>query len=315
MFVNKCFPLELRQTIKDLASDINSALALPNGDGPHLRYALDLASKGRTPFSAGLVEDIFRLCDLVGRAYATPDGRRWVEKARRAPQTTRRSHRTDSSDSSSSARPRRREEPSSGRGKAKRATFSGTSDSDSGQQHRHAGRDKPSNRQVTPRIYHAAEKDSDAPSFPPRIARRREHVSRLPSRETRVLRHHDNETRAETSVLSTPSADSPPSIQHMVEAITAAAITAIDRHLACIGFYPPYDSASSHNAVNTQRPRAHPAPVVAPPPRRVPWLHPRTPPRPLLETPALERPCACSSAPTVGGFRGPNHEPRRGPFK
>ena len=55
---------------------------------------------------------------------------------------------------------------------------------------------------------------------------RREHTQRLPSRV------------AETSAEYTPGTDSPPSMQHMVEAIAAAAIAAVHRHLAHIGSIP-----------------------------------------------------------------------------
>ncbi|CAM9985998.1 unnamed protein product, partial [Ascophyllum nodosum] len=75
------------------------------------------------------------------------------------------------SDTASSARPRRRDDPSSGRGNSKRATLSETSDSDG--HPRHHGHTHLEKRQVTARIYHASDEDSDAPSFPPQIFRYR----------------------------------------------------------------------------------------------------------------------------------------------
>ena len=161
---------------------------------------------------------------------------------------------------------RRREDPSSGRGNAKRATFSGTSDSDSSQHPRRAERDRLDRRQVPPRIFHAAERSgSDAPSFPPRISRQREHMQRLPPRV------------ANSSIENTPGADLPPSLQQMVEAVTAAAIAAVDRHLAQMGLYPRSEPASSHGFVTNARPLMTPASVAPPPPAAgsvAPTTHP-----------------------------------------
>ena len=135
----------------------------------------------------------------------------------------------------------RREDPSSGRGNAKWATFSGTSDSDSSQHPRRAGRDRLDRRQVPPRIFHAAERSgSDAPPFPVRKFRHRE--QRLPPRV------------ANSSIENAPGAESPPSLQHMVEAVTAAAIATVDCHLAHMGLYPRSEPASSHDFVTNARP-------------------------------------------------------------
>ena len=110
--------------------------------------------------------------------------------------------RTASSDSDSSAPGQRcREDPSSGRGNAKRATFPGTSDSDHS---RRSDQDRRDRRQVHPR----------APTI----------------------------------------YDAHPTFQQMADAISAATIAAVDRHLAHLGLYPRPDSAGL-------------APV-APPPRR-----------------------------------------------
>ena len=134
-----------------------------------------------------------------------------------------RANRTESpaSDSSTTTGQRRREEPSSCRGNSKRATFSG-SDSDSRPLPQRTERDR---RQVPPVIFHAAELDGDTPSFPPRIFR--PHVSqRLPSRAPIP------------STVNASEADSAPSLQQMVEAVTAAAIAAVDRHLPRMGLCP-----------------------------------------------------------------------------
>ena len=90
-----------------------------------------MATKDDSPFSARIVGDILRLCDLVRGCHATPDGARWIQNTLRDAAAHRHPPRTASSDSDSSAPgQRRREDPSSGRGDAKRATFPGTSDSD-----------------------------------------------------------------------------------------------------------------------------------------------------------------------------------------
>ena len=191
------------------------------------------------------MDDILHLRDLREKAYGTQDGVRWVRKTLRDAAAPHRPNRTESSasDSSTTTRQRRREEPSSGRGNSKRATLSGTSDSDPHQHPRRAGRDRLDRRQDTPRIFHAAEhNDIDAPPFPPRISRRRERAQRLPS------------LVAETSAENAPGVDSPPSMQHMVEAITAVAIAAVDRNLAHMGLYPRSEPASSQDFVNNARP-------------------------------------------------------------
>ena len=203
------------------------------------------------------MDDILHLRDLLERAYATPDGTRWVRETLRDAAAPHRPDRTESSASDSSTTPgqRRREEPSSGRGNSKRATLSGTLDSDSHQYPRRAGRDRLDRRQVPQRIFHAGEhNDRDAPPFPPRTSRRREHAQRLPPRV------------AKTSAEYAPGVDMPPSMQHMVEAITAAAIAAVDRHLAHMGLYPRFEPVSSHDFVNNTRPLVASASVVTPPP-------------------------------------------------
>ena len=163
-----------------------------------------------------------------------------------------RANRSESSSASDSSAPtgqRRREEPSSGRGNAKRTTFSG-SDSDSAPHPRRTERDR---RQVPPVIFHAAETDSDTPSFPPRIFRPRV-TQRLPSRGPISSTVHDL-----SSTVHGSDAASAPSLKQMVEAVTAAAIAAVDRNLERLGLciaptVPHLDSAAT----------TAPPPAVAP---------------------------------------------------
>ena len=203
MFKNKYFPSDLRLPIKELASDVHAALHQLNGGRCRLRRALDLATQDRTPLSDRVVEDILHLRDLLETACGTPAGAQWVRETLRDAAAKPCTDRADSSasDSSATTGQRRREDPSSGRGNAKRATFSGTSDSDSGQHTRRAGRDRLDRRQVPPYIFYAAERNgSDAPPFPPQIFRPRE-TQRLPSRV------------ANSSMETAPGADPPPSLQ------------------------------------------------------------------------------------------------------
>ena len=203
------------------------------------------------------MNDILYLRDLLERTYGTPDGAQWVRETLRDAAAPPRTDRVEfsASDSSTTTGQRHREDPSSGRGNAKRATFSGTLDSDSSQHPRRAGQDRLDRRQVPPRIFHAAERSgSDAPPFPPRIFRHREHTQHLPPRV------------ANSSIENDPDADSPPSLQQMVEAVTAAAIAAVDRHLTHMGLYPRSEPASSHDFVTNARPLMTPASVAPPPP-------------------------------------------------
>ena len=234
---------------------MNTALVLLHGGRSRLRFALQLATQDRPPLCDGLLGDILHLRDLLERAYATPDGARWVRETLRDATAPHRPDRTETSasDSSTTTGQRRREKPSSSRGNSKRATLSGTSDSDSRQHPRRAGRDRHDKRQVPPRIFHAAEhNDRDAPPFPPRIFRRRKHAPRLSYRV------------AEISAGYAPGADSPPSMQDMIEAITAAAIAAVNRHLAHMRLYPRSEAVSSHGFVNNTRPLVASASVATP---------------------------------------------------
>ena len=257
MFKNRHFPSDLWLPIKELASDVNASLHQLRGGRCRLRYALDIATQDRTPQSDRVADDILHLRDRLEKAYGTPAGAQWIRKTLRDAAAPPRTDRAESfaSDSSATTGQRCREDPSSGRGNAKRATFSGTSDSDSSQHPRRAGRDRLDRRQVPPRIFHAAERSgSDAPPFPPQIFRHREHTQRLPPRV------------ANSSIDNAPGADSPPSLQQMVEAVTAAAIAAVDCHLAHMGLCPRSEPASSHDFVTNARPFMTPAPVAPPPP-------------------------------------------------
>ena len=209
-----------------------------------------------TPLCDYLVDDTLRLRDLLARAYAIPAGAEWVRETLRLATAARWPTRTTSSGSatSSSAGPRRRDEPSSGRGNSKRATLTETSDSDD-RQHRHQGHYRPDNRQVTARIYHATEDDSGAPPFPPRIFRYR----------TRSRRPHPR-VAAPRADSTAPDTNDLPSIQHILEAATAAAIAAVDHHLAHLGRYPRPETASSHDTVHHHRSHATPAPIAPLPP-------------------------------------------------
>ena len=247
------------------------------------------------------MDDILHLCDLLERAYATPDGATWVRETLWDAVSPPRPDRTESSasDSSTTTGQCRREEPSSGRGNSKRATLSGTLDSDSRQQLRRAGQDRLDKRQVPPRIYHAAKHDDrDAPPFPPWIIRRLKHAQRLPSRV------------AETSAECAPGAHLLPSMKHMVEAITTAAIAAVDYHLAHMGLYPRSQPVSSNDLVNNNRPLVASASVATPPPPAG-SVAPTTHPAAVSTNKAypFEAPASVATPPPLAGSVGPTTHP------
>ena len=167
--VNSFFPADTRKPIKALASQVEATIKSLRIENRTLRLAVELATQDGSDFCDPLVNDILRLRDLVDRAYATPTGAGWVREVLDPAAAPRRPARSASSgsDTASSARPRRRDDPSSGRGNSKRATLSETSDSDDCHP-RYQGRHHPDKRQVTARIYHATDDDSDAPPFSPR---------------------------------------------------------------------------------------------------------------------------------------------------
>ena len=218
----------------------------PFADKCDVRYAVQQATQEGTPVCDYLVDDILRLRDLLDTADATPDGAEWVRDVLRKAAASRRPTRTTciGSDTSSCAGPRRGDDPSSGRGNSKRASLTETSDSDDRQPR---GRHHPDKRQVTARIYHATDDNSDAPSFPPRIFRYR------------------NRSRRPHPRVATPRADCAAPVtndffplQKIVEAATAAATAAVDHHLAHLGLTSRPDTTSSHGTVHYSRSHAAP---------------------------------------------------------
>ena len=250
MFVNKFYPADTRKPIKELASQVDAAFCSLGMDKCHLHLAVRLATQDGTALCEFLVDDILCLRDLLDRAYATPAGAGWVREALVQAAAPRRPawSASSGSDTSSSAGPRRRDEPLSGRGNSQRATLTETSDSDDRQPR---GRHHPDKRQVTAGIYHATDDESDAPPFTARIFRYR------------------NRSRRPRPRVATPRADCTapvtndfPSLQNIVEAATAAAIAAVDHHLAHLGLTPRPDTASLHDTVH-HRSHAIPRPETA----------------------------------------------------
>ena len=219
MHENYRFPTHTRIPIKELATAVDRALTDPSRRKPCLRDAHRMATKENTPFCPRIVDDILRLVDLVRGCYGTPDGARWIRNTLQDAAARRPPPHPASSDSDSSAPgQRRREDPSSGRGNAKRATFPGTSDSD-----------------------HSRRSEQD------RRDRRQVHA------------------RAPTNY------DAHPTFQQMSDAISAATMAAVDRHLAHLGLYPRPDSAavqySAAAPTHVQYTPAGLAPVASPPQR------------------------------------------------
>ena len=261
MFRNKAFPSEHRAPIKDHATEVHETLFDLTGKRYRLDRALALATKDSTSLSEQVVNATLRLRDLLDAACGTLSGEHWLLDALRAFEMARanRSESSSASDSSAPTGQRRREEPSSGRGNAKRATFSG-SDSDSAPYPRRTERDR---RQVPPVIFHAAETDRDTPSFPPRIFRPRV-TQRLPSRAPISSTVHDL-----SSTVHGSDAASAPSLKQMVEAVTAASIAAVDRHLERLGLciaptVPHSDSAAAPRTVSPVERTIPVAPYTAP---------------------------------------------------
>ena len=184
----------------------------------------------------------------MDRAYATPAGAGWVREVLDPAAALRRPARSasSSSDTASSARPRRRDDPSSGRGNSKTATLSETSDSDD-RHLRYQCRHHPDKRQVTARIHHATDDDSDAPSFPPRMFRYR----------NRSRRPHPRIATPRADCAAPATNDSLP-LQKIIEAATAAAIAAVDHHLAHLGLTPRPETTPSHGTVHYSRSHAVP---------------------------------------------------------
>ena len=248
MFVNKLFPTNVRKPVKELATHINAAFCSLNVDKCDVRYAVQQAIQEGTPLCDYFVDDILRLRDLLDTAYATPEGAEWVRDVLRKAAASRRPTRTtcSGSDTSSSAGPRRRDEPSSGRGNSKRASLAETSDSDDRQPR---GRHHPDKRQVTARIYHATDDDSDTPPSPPRNFRYRNRSRRL----------HPRVAIPRADCAAPVTNDFFP-LQKIVEAATAAAIAAVDHHLAHLGLTSRPETTPLHGTVHHPRSHATPRP-------------------------------------------------------
>ena len=250
MHINSFFPADTRKPIKTLASQLEATIKSLRIKHRTLCLAVELATQDGSGFCGPLVNDILRLRDLVDRAYATPAGAGWVREVLDPAAAPRRPARSASSgsDTASSARSRRRDDPSSGCGNSKRATLSETSDSND-RHPRYQGRHHSDKRQVTARIYHATDDDSDAPSFPPRIFRYR----------NRSRRPHPRIATPRADCAAPVTNDSLP-LQKIVEAATAAAIAAVDHHLAHLGLTPGPETTPSHGTVHHSRSHATPRP-------------------------------------------------------
>ena len=291
MHINAFFPPDTRKPIKAFASQVEETLKLLHIAPRTLRLAVELATNG-CGLDPRFAHDILRLRDLVERAYATPAGHGWVREVLDEAAAPRRLARSVSSgsDTASSACPRRRDDPSSGRGNSKRATLSETSDSDG--HPRHHGRNHPDKRQVTARIYHASDEDSDAPSFPPQIFRYRNR-SRRPHPRIATPR----------ADRATPATNDSFSLQKIVEAATAAAIAAVDHHLAHLGLTTRPEPIPPLGTVHYPRPHAAPrlGTVSLPDTVHHPHSHatPRSDPTPSHDTVLQPQPATASLHDTV----------------
>ncbi|CAM9206365.1 unnamed protein product, partial [Ascophyllum nodosum] len=143
MFKNKAFPFEHRVPIKDHATEVHETLFDLTGKRYRLDRALALATKDNTPLSKQVMNSTLRLRDLLDAACGTLTGEQWLLDTLRKFEMSRatRSESSSASDSSAPTGQRRREEPPSGRGNSKRATFYG-SDSDSAPHPRRTERDR-----------------------------------------------------------------------------------------------------------------------------------------------------------------------------
>ena len=297
MHINAFFPPDTKKPIKAFASQVEETLKLLHIAPRTLRLAVELATNG-CGLDPRFAQDILRLRDLVERAYATPAGHGWVREVLDEAAAPRRLARSVSSgsDTASSARPRRRDDPSSGRGNSKRATLSETSDSDG--HPRHHGRTHPDKRQVAARIYHASDEDSDAPSFPPQIFRYRNR-SRRPHPRIATPR----------ADRATPATNDSFSLQKIVEAATAAAIAAVDHHLAHLGLTTRPEPIPPLGTVHYPRPHAAPRLETVSLPDTVHHPHSHATPRfdhiPSHDTVPQPRPATASLHDTVT-----HHPPR-----
>ena len=129
-------------------------------------------------------------------------------------------------------------------------------------------------------------------------------------------------------MVNASGADPPPSLQQMVEAVTATAIAAVDRHLADMGLYPAPVAPSSPPA-GPVAPTTHPAAVptdtvspfvnpasVAPPPPPAGPVAPITHPTavPMDNACPLVTPASTATLPPLTGFVAPTTYPAAVPW-
>ena len=171
------FPPSSRNAIFVLSTTTHNHLEDVGRSKASLRFALDLALKTPSTLSADIVSDAIELCDLVRTMYSARSSPTWftdnIKKARESrPHNRRVEFDWSASDRSVEARrPRYRDEPTSGRGKSKRVMTALTTDSDTGPDSLGTSdRGNRPARQLIPRVFHAPDPLSSAPSFPPRIA-------------------------------------------------------------------------------------------------------------------------------------------------
>ena len=243
-FHNEYLPEDVENQIFDLSTTVYTALSTMHHSKAPLRFARDLASQECSPLRPETVDGIFTLCDVVRWAYSSGADRHWFANTIRNSQATasRKLHtKADPSASDSSVevlRQRPRDEPSSGRGKSKRVMTAITLDSDSSSgTSRRNDRDLRYLRQV-PRFYHAPDtNDGSNPPFPPRIARTST-VHRLALPRSLPTRTPALETHVSCPPTTENEDFSPPTTHELVDTITSAALTAVNKYLANIGLLP-----------------------------------------------------------------------------
>ena len=150
------FPLAPRDAIFVFSTTTHNALEDVGRSKASLSFPLDLALKTPSPLSADIVSDTIELCAQVRAMFDARYSPLWfsnnVKKARESrPNNRRVEFDSSASDRSVEARrPRHRDEPTSGRGKRKRAMTALTTDSDSGPD---SDRDNRPSRQVIPLVF------------------------------------------------------------------------------------------------------------------------------------------------------------------
>ena len=167
-----------RNAIFALATTTFDALEDVGRSKAFSRFALDLASATPSPLSRDIANGTLELCDHAQQMYSARNSPKWFSDAITRARESRTRNRRVQIDSSAGDRsveerqPCHREEPTSGRGKAKRVMTALTTDSDTGPDSPgETDQDKRPPRQVFPRVFHAPDPPGVAPPFPPRIAR------------------------------------------------------------------------------------------------------------------------------------------------